>query len=40
MGPYVVKELVKIWLEAEWEPGTRSEPKVQRIAEYAALHIK
>jgi ribose 5-phosphate isomerase B len=36
MGPYVAKALVKIWLDAEWEPGTRSEPKVQAIVDYAA----
>lgn len=40
MGPYVAKALLKIWLEAEWEPGTRSEPKVQRILDYAAVHNK
>lgn len=36
MGPYVAKALVKIWLDAEWEPGTRSEPKVRAIVDYAA----
>lgn len=36
MGPYVAKALVKIWLDAEWESGTRSEPKVQAIVDYAA----
>lgn len=36
IGPYVAKELVRIWLEAEWEEGTRSAPKVRRIEEYSA----
>ncbi len=40
MGTHTAKALLKIWLEAEWEPGSRSEPKVQRIVEYAALHCK
>lgn len=40
MGTHVVKALLKIWLEAEWEPGSRSEPKVQRIVDYANLHNK
>ncbi|MDX9827655.1 MAG: RpiB/LacA/LacB family sugar-phosphate isomerase [Spirochaetia bacterium] len=40
MGPYVAKALIKIWLDAEWEPGTRSEPKVQAIVDYAAKQGK
>jgi len=40
MGTHVVKALLKIWLEAEWEQGSRSEPKVQRIVDYANLHNK
>ncbi|MEN6363862.1 MAG: RpiB/LacA/LacB family sugar-phosphate isomerase [Rectinema sp.] len=40
MGPFVAKALVKIWLEAEWEAGTRSESKVQCIVDYAAAHSK
>jgi len=40
MGTHVVKALLKIWLEAEWEPGSRSEAKVQRIVDYAAGHNK
>ncbi len=40
MGPYVAKALVKIWLDAEWESGTRSESKVQAIVDYAAKHSK
>jgi ribose 5-phosphate isomerase B len=40
MGTHLVKALLKIWLEAEWEPGSRSESKVQRIVDYAAVHCK
>lgn len=40
MGPYVAKALLKIWLDAEWESGTRSESKVQAIVDYAAKHSK
>lgn len=35
IGPEVAKKLVTIWLEAEYVPGGRSEPKIQRIYEYA-----
>jgi len=38
IGPNVATALVKIWLDAEWEPGSRSEAKVRRIAEYADAH--
>ncbi len=34
VGPELAKKLVETWLEAEYTPGGRSEPKVQRIAEY------
>ncbi len=34
-GPELAKHLVRIWLEAEYEPGGRSEPKIQRIYRYA-----
>ncbi len=40
MGTHLVKALLKIWLEAEWEPGSRSEARVQRIIDYAAVHCK
>jgi len=40
IGPFVAKALIKIWLDAEWEPGTRSEPKVNRVVEYASIHVK
>lgn len=33
-GSELAKSLVKVWLNAEWETGTRSEPKVKRIDEY------
>ncbi len=34
-GPELAKHLVRIWLEAEYKPGGRSEPKIRRIYEYA-----
>jgi ribose 5-phosphate isomerase B len=34
-GPELAKHLVRIWLEAEYQPGGRSEPKIQRIYNYA-----
>ena len=40
IGPVIAKEMVKAYLEADWESGTRSEPKVQRITEYAEEHDK
>lgn len=33
-GTHLAKTLVKIWMEAEYEPGGRSEPKIQRIYDY------
>lgn len=33
-GPELAKALVTAWLQAEYETGTRSEPKVQRIDAY------
>jgi ribose 5-phosphate isomerase B len=33
-GPELAKALVTVWLQAQWESGTRSEPKVRRIDEY------
>lgn len=35
IGPELAKYLVRIWLEAEYQPGGRSEPKIQRIYDYA-----
>lgn len=39
-GPELVKSLVAIWMNAEYTPGGRSEPKIQRITEYAGEHEK
>lgn len=33
-GPVLAKRLVKTWLSNEFVPGSRSEPKVNRICEY------
>ena len=38
IGPVIAQQMVKTWMEAEWESGTRSEPKVERITEYAREH--
>lgn len=35
VGTEVAKKLVEIWLQAKYVPGGRSEPKIQRIYEYA-----
>jgi ribose 5-phosphate isomerase B len=35
MGPELAKSLVKIWMESEYVPGGRSQPKIQRIYDYA-----
>jgi ribose 5-phosphate isomerase B len=37
-GREVAKLIVRTWIEADWTPGTRSEPKVARIVEYARGH--
>ena len=37
-GPELAKQLVTTWLNAEYTPGGRSEPKIQRIYEYAKQH--
>ena len=34
-GVELAKKLVEIWMSAEYTPGGRSEPKLQRIYEYA-----
>ena len=34
-GSELAKSLVKIWMESEYVPGGRSQPKVQRIYDYA-----
>jgi len=40
VGAELAKILVTIWLNAKYIPGSRSEPKIQRISEYARLHEK
>ena len=35
VGPELAKSLVTIWLNARYIPGGRSEPKIQRIYQYA-----
>lgn len=40
MGPELAKTLVTIWMDSEYTPGGRSEPKIQRIYEYARNHQK
>jgi len=35
MGAELAKSLVKIWMESEYVPGGRSQPKIQRIYDYA-----
>ena len=34
-GSELAKSLVKIWMESEYVPGGRSQPKIQRIYDYA-----
>jgi ribose 5-phosphate isomerase B len=37
-GVEVAKQIVKIWMEARWQSGTGSEPKVASYVEYAKKH--
>ena len=39
-GPELAKQLVTIWMNSDYTPGGRSEPKIQRIYEYAKEHQK
>ena len=39
-GVELSKSLVTIWINSEYVPGGRSEPKIQRICEYARKHEK
>ena len=39
-GVELAKSLVTIWMNAEYEIGGRSEPKIQRICDYAQEHQK
>jgi len=40
VGVELAKALVTIWLNSEYVPGGRSEPKIQRIYDYAEKHQK
>jgi ribose 5-phosphate isomerase B len=40
VGVELAKSLVTIWMNSEYTPGGRSEPKIQRIYEYAKDHQK
>ncbi|MFW6139486.1 MAG: RpiB/LacA/LacB family sugar-phosphate isomerase [Spirochaetota bacterium] len=40
IGPKLAQTLVSIWMESEYTPGGRSEPKIQRIYQYAEQHQK
>ena len=37
-GRELAKAIVTAWVQADWTPGSRSEPKVARIVEYAKSH--
>jgi ribose 5-phosphate isomerase B len=37
-GSEVAKQIIKTWMEARWQPGTASEPKVACYMEYAKKH--
>jgi ribose 5-phosphate isomerase B len=37
-GVEVAKQIVRIWMESIWQPGTTSEPKVECYMEYARRH--
>ncbi|MEE4261511.1 MAG: RpiB/LacA/LacB family sugar-phosphate isomerase [Desulfobacteraceae bacterium] len=39
-GVELAKSLVSIWMNSEYTPGGRSEPKIQRICDYAREHEK
>jgi ribose 5-phosphate isomerase RpiB len=39
-GVQLAKSLVSIWMKADYEPGGRSESKIQRIYDYATEHDK
>jgi len=40
IGVELAKTLVAIWMSSEYVPGGRSEPKIQRICQYASEHQK
>lgn len=37
-GVEIAKQIVRIWMESMWQPGTTSEPKVACYVEYARKH--
>jgi ribose 5-phosphate isomerase B len=37
-GVEVAKQIVRVWMESIWQPGTTSEPKVACYVEYAKRH--
>lgn len=37
-GTEISKQIVKIWMESQWQAGTASEPKVACFVEYAKKH--
>jgi ribose 5-phosphate isomerase B len=37
-GVEVAKQIVRVWMESMWQPGTTSEPKVACYMEYAKRH--
>jgi ribose 5-phosphate isomerase B len=37
-GVEVAKQIVRVWMESMWQPGTTSEPKVACYVEYAKKH--
>lgn len=38
LGVEVAKQIVRVWMESTWQPGTPSEPKVACYMDYAKLH--
>ncbi len=37
-GVEVAKQIIRVWMESRWQPGTGSEPKVASYVEYAKKH--
>jgi ribose 5-phosphate isomerase B len=37
-GVEIAKQIVKVWMESVWQPGTGSEPKVACYVDYAKKH--
>jgi len=37
VGPQLAQKLVAIWMESKYQPGGRSEPKIQQIIQYEKL---